>query len=140
MGDAGAGRHGGLAQYHFHRANQLKSETNVDYVLDNITGITLAVMPKAGKVVGLAVQGSDVVTAGSGVWSVQESGTELTETEAPQVTLDTTTTNNGYDTARPNAVRFAAGALLGVSVTTNGTFAPETIEYIASLFVQWDPE
>jgi hypothetical protein len=141
MGDAFAARHGGLAQYHFHWTNLAASATNTDGLLDNITGISLAVMLKAGSVVGLSATGSAVVTGDDAVFSVHSNGTELTDPQSPQVTLDTTTTNYGYDTARPQAVRFAAGDKLGVSVTTAAGFLPDgTAEFIAVLFVQFDPE
>lgn len=141
MTDQFAGRHGNLAMYHFHWLNLAAAATNTDGLLENVTGITLAVMPGKGSIVGVTVVGTAVVTAGEGVWTPHLAGTEYTDVSVPKVTLDTTTTNNGYATARPNAVKFVAGATLGLSVTTNAGFLPDgSAEFIGTLFVKFESE
>ena len=141
MTDQFAGRHGNLAMYHFHWLNLAASATNTDGLLENVTAITLAVMPASGSIVGMSVVGTAAVTAGTGIFTPHLASTEFTDQSIPQVTLSTTTPNNGYDTARPGAVTFVAGATLGISVTTDAAFLPDgSAEFIATLFVKFDSE
>lgn len=131
---------GPVVPFVFTQANATTNQSNADLLAYGLTGATLAAMPSAGSVVGISVTSSDNITAGSGTFRAHLASTELTSTGYPAPVLDATNSNVTYATANPGAVRFAAGARLGVSVSTATDIAPtNTADFVAVLFVVFDP-
>lgn len=119
------------------KTNLTTGESNTDLVLAG--GGTLFVAPSAGSVVSLSARSAAAITAGTITASVQAAGTELTQAASPVVTLSSSA-QTGYDNAAPGLVRFAAGATLGVSVTTTTTLDPtNTLDVDAFLHIVYDP-
>jgi hypothetical protein len=98
-----------------------------------------AIMPADGSVVALSVYANAAVTHGSGSVRAHSSSTELGATGYPNPTLNTTNTQVSYASVRPGAVTFSAGDKLGISIVTDTTWSPETLEVDGWLFVQLDP-
>lgn len=123
----------------FYVANLDTALTNTD-LLCGQTGQTLEIMPAAGSVVGLAVTPSAQPSAGTAVFSIHSSGTELVN--GPTATVNSTGNSAGtYGTA--NSARehtFAAGAKLGISATTSTNLAATTVDYNVTLYVRFDPD
>ena len=139
MVDSFDSRHGQLAVFHFYQANVADAQTNVDLSLAAIAGQNNKVtMPHSGSVVGVSAITNAAVTAGTITITPHENGTEFADASVPQAVLDTTNTTSHYATARPGAVTFDAGSVLGLSVTT-ASLTPETLEMDAWLFVVLDP-
>lgn len=88
--------------------------------------------PRAGSIVGLVVRFSEAITAGSTTVTVAVNGTPgslaatLVGGVGTQVTQD------------PGVDSYAAGDLLSIVITTDGTFAPTTTDVEAYLLVQDD--
>ena len=68
-------------------------------------------------------------------------GTDIATTGVPQPVLSSTADTNGtYVTVRPGAISFAAGATLGISVTSTTTLDPtNTLDVDAVLWIQLNP-
>lgn len=119
-------------------ANVTASQSNEDMTI-SIGATSTLTMVAAGSVVGLTIDSSTAVTAGSIIGKVHKSSTEYSNTPTP--TLDTTNTTGSYGKVRPGAIRFAAGDKLGVSLTTDATWAPtNTNDITAVLYVVYDPQ
>ena len=117
-------------------ANAVTNAADVD--LTKPGGNTITVMPKAGSVVGLLVNATADLTAGSATFEVHKDGTELAEESAPVLTLDDTH-QEIYGLVRSRALRFAAGDGLGVSYSSTTDAAPtNTNDYDAVLLVEFD--
>lgn len=100
---------------------------------------TLFVAPASGSVLGLSAN-CPAITAGTVTLQVHKASTEFAETGAPVAVLSSANDTNGtYATVRPDALRFAAGNTLGISMTSTTTLDPtNTIDVEAVLFVQLD--
>lgn len=123
----------------FFTANLDSGQTNLDLVLGQ-AGVTLTGMPYKGSIVGVSIDGNAAPSAGTVIASVHNAGTEISG--GPTATIDTVTntlTSTGLvSSARQNT--FAAGARLGVSVTSAAGLAATTIEFNAFLYVRFDPD
>jgi hypothetical protein len=120
-------------------ANVTASQTNEDMTI-SIGATGTITMPFAGSVVGLTLEASAAVTAGSIIGRVHKSSTEFAQTGYPAPTLNTTNSLGSYATCRPGLIRFAAGDKLGVSLTSDATWAPtNTNDVTAMLYVVYDP-
>lgn len=86
-----------------------------------------------GSIVGIAFRVNEDVTAGTGTAQATIAGTVVGETAVLSDTVQQKITNF----ATP--VKFAAGALLGVKVLTDGSWAPATADGQAYLLIRWDP-
>ena len=98
-----------------------------------------AVMPADGSVVALSVYANAEITHGSGSIRAHSSDTEMGGYGYPNPTLNATTSQASYSSAVPGAITFSAGDKLGVSIVTDTTWSPETLEVDGWLFVQFDP-
>ena len=98
-----------------------------------------AIMPAAGSVVAISMYANAAVTHGSGSIRAHSSSTEMAATGYPNPTLNATTSQVSYATCRPGAVTFSAGDKLGLSIVTDTTWSPETLEVDGWLFVQFNP-
>jgi len=131
-------KHGAMATLNFSVANAVTQATNVDLTLPG--GNTVAVAPKAGSIIAVSVRASADLTAGSATLQVHKDSTELTETDAPTLTLSDTVQED-YETIRPRAIRFAAGDGLGVSYSSSTDMAPtNTNDFDVQLYVVYDPD
>jgi len=123
----------------FFTANLDTALTNTDLPFGQ-AGVTLMGMPYAGSVVGVSLDGNAAPSAGTVIASIHSAGTELVG--GPTATIDSVTntlTSTGLvSTARQHT--FAAGARLGISVTTTTTLAATTIEFNATLYVRFNPD
>jgi hypothetical protein len=143
MGDEfDAGKYGTIVALLFGVANAVASQTNTDLAAADASGNTLVTMPKAGSVVGLSVRASAAMTAGTVSFKAHKDGTEFAQTGYPNPGLSSSAsvTNESYATIRPGILTFSAGDAVGVSYTSDATFAPtNTNDFSVALFVQLDP-
>jgi len=143
MGDEfNAGKYGGIVTFVYGVANAVASKTAEDMTLSDATyNNTLATMPKGGSVVGVSIQASAAVTAGSVIFRAHKDGTEFAQSGYPAPTLESVTNDTeSYVSIRPGVLTFDAGNALGVSYTSDATLAPtNTNDFAAILFVQLDP-
>ena len=143
MGDEfNAGKYGGIVALVYGVANAVASQTATDLTLSDATYVnTLATMPKSGSVVGVSVQTSAAVTAGSVTFQSHKDGTEFAQSGFPVATLESVTNDQeSYASIRPGVLTFDAGDALGVSYTSDATLAPtNTNDFAAILWVQLDP-
>lgn len=125
----------------FYVANLDTALTNTDLLLQGTAGVTLAPgMPSAGTIVGLSISNNGAaLSAGSAVFSVHSSGTEIVN--GPTATIDsaTNTLESSGLAASVRAHTFAKGARLGVSATTTTNLAATTLDYSAYIWVRFDP-
>ena len=123
----------------FSVSNLTAGASNTDLTLAGTS--TTQPMPRAGSVIAVGVNSSADVTAGSVIARVHKDSTEFAQSGYPAATLDTTNPRGSYGTCRPNLIRFAAGDKLGISVTSDATWAPtNTNDLDAMLYVVFDPE
>ena len=143
MGDEfNAGKYGGIVALVFGVANAATSKTAEDLTFSDATyNNTLATMPKGGSVVGVSVQASAAVTAGSVTFAAHKDGTEFAQSGFPNPELESVTNDTeSYASIRPGVLTFDAGNALGVSYTSDATLAPtNTNDFAAILWVQMDP-
>lgn len=122
----------------FSVTNAVTNQSNVD-LGGPATGSTLVTMPYSGSVIGVSVASSTNVTAGTATFRVHSAGTEIATTGYPAPALSTAASNASYATVAPGAIRFSAGARLGVSYSTTTDCAPtDTNDYVATLWVAID--
>jgi len=118
------------------KANIVTAQTDTDLALAG--GNTITVMPKAGSVVGVAVNMSALLTAGSVTVEVHKDGTELAEEAGPVLTL-TTAVQESYASVRRGAIKFTAGTGLGVSYSSSTDIeASNTLDLDAVLYIAFD--
>lgn len=141
MGDEfNAGKFGAIVALQFGVQNAVTEQTATDLGEPSVAAGTLVVAPKAGSVVGISVQASAEVTAGSATFRAQKDGTEFAQSGYPAPILNTTSTQQSYASIRPGILTFSAGEGLGVSYASATDCAPtNTNDYSATLFVQFDP-
>lgn len=129
---------GSPAQFVFLVDNITASQTDVD--LTARTGFTTVTMPSAGSVVAVTVQSSANFTAGVATVRAHSASTEFADSGYPAAVLNSTNSNSQYAVVRPGAIRFAAGAKLGLSYTSDANIAPtNTNDLTAVLHVVFDP-
>lgn len=131
-------KHGAIIAIPFSKANITTGAANEDLALGGAG--TLFVAPRSGSIVAISASCA-AITAGTITLTPHSAGTELAVTGMPQPVLSSAADTNGtYATARPGAVTFAAGATLGISVTSTTTLDPtNTLDVDAVLFVQLNP-
>lgn len=141
MGDEfNAGKYGAIVALPFGVANAVTNKTNEDLAAADAGANTLLVAPKAGSVVGISVQSSAGIAAGSATFRAQKDGTEFAQSGYPAPVLDATNTQKSYASIRPGVLTFAAGDGLGVSYTSTTDLDPtNTNDFSVLLFVQFDP-
>lgn len=129
---------GSIVAIPFQASNLTTGAANQDLVLAGAN--TLYIAPKAGSVVGISAV-TAAITAGSITLLPHLASTEYAQSGVPSPVLDATNDVGGsYATIRPGAIRFAAGAALGVSATTTTTLNPtNTLDVDAVLHIQLDP-
>lgn len=92
------------------------------------------VAPRSGKIVGITGRVNAAITGETLTMNPTVDGSVGTE----GVVLDA---NNQSRVGKLAAeVPFAAGALLGIAITTTAGYTPTTLELAASLQVRWDPK
>ena len=96
----------------------------------NIEGIS---MPWAGSIVGLSANLSAAATAGQ-----LTVGVTLDGTEAAATTQTITTAAEATAVFSQNAVRFAAGAKVGVEITTNAGWDATTADLAVIVYILLD--
>ena len=117
-------------------ANAVTNQADTD--LARPGGNTIAVMQKPGSIVGVSVNATADLTAGSVTFEVHKDGTEYAVASAPVLTLSDTV-QESYASVRRGALTFAAGEGIGVSYSSTTDAAPtNTNDYDALLFVTFD--
>lgn len=113
----------------FALANVAASQTNVQLkdASGQVEGIT---MPFAGQVVAIAADLSAAATAGS-----LTVGATIGGTEAAATTQTITTQTTKHAAIKRDAVTFAAGDLIGVEITSSGTWDGTTADLVVTVFV-----
>jgi hypothetical protein len=111
----------------FGQANVAASQTDVQLkdVTGGVEGVTMAF---PGIIVGLTIDLSAASTGGQLTVGVTINGTEVAAT-----TQTITTATAARAIFDRDAVKFAAGDKLGVEITTNAGWTPETAELAATV-------
>ena len=131
---------GAIVPIPFGVANGVTNKTNEDLAGPGADANTLVLMPKSGSIVGISVQASAAVTAGTVTFRAHKDGTEFPQSGYPAPVLNATNGNESHASIRPGALTFAAGDALGVSYTSSTDAAPtDSNDYGAILWVQLDP-
>jgi hypothetical protein len=131
-------KHGNMVAIPFAKANAVTNQSNTDIALAG--GNTIFVAPKAGSVVGLSVNASAALTAGTLSVRAHKDGTEFAQSGYPNPEL-TSSAQESYASVRPRALTFSAGEGLGVSYTSSTTLDPtNTNDIDAILYVVFDPD
>jgi hypothetical protein len=134
------GKHGAIVAIPFYHANATATLDGNANVLSSTASLRY-VMPQSGSVVGISMRGNAGVTQGSLTATPTVGGVAFADYGVPQAVVNTTaaTTQASYASVAPRVCQFDAGDALGISLKAAGTLAPETIDYDALLFVQFDP-
>lgn len=129
---------GAIVAVPFFKANITTGAANEDLALGGAG--TLFVAPVAGSIVGISASCA-AITAGTITLTPHSNSVEIATVGVPQPVLSSTQDTNGtYATVRPGAITFAAGATLGISVSSTTTLDPtNTLDVDAVLFVQLNP-
>ena len=118
--------------------NLAASQTALQMDRPDSTGLNTttseAYMPYAGNIVGLEVGGGAARTAGTATFEVYKNGgaTGLT------VVIDGTNTQYNRTTQASGSDTFVAGDYIDVRETTDGTWAPTTAEWVATVWIEMD--
>jgi len=119
-------------------ANLTTGESNTDMKTAGSIAGTVHIMPKAGSIVAIGAGSAAAITAGTVTLKPHSNSTEFAEEGVPAPVLSSAA-QQSYATVRARALRFAAGAKLGVSLTTTTTLDPtNTLDVDAVLYVQFD--
>ena len=118
------------------RDNITASQSNVDLTYAQANYV---IMPADGRVVGISIYANAAATAGTCTVRAHKASTEMAASGYPAPVLNATTSQVSYATVRPGAVTFSAGDKLGLSIVTDATWSPATLELDGWLFVQLDP-
>ena len=141
MGDEfNAGKFGAIIAVDFFAANIVASQTNTD--LARSAGNTLWTPPKSGSVVGITVNLTAQITAGTMSVRAHKDGTEFAQSGYPNPSLASTAgiSQESYASIRPGVLVFSADEGIGLSYTSDATMAPtNTNDVDATLLVQLDP-
>jgi len=120
----------------FGEDNLAASLTN-SQLFRNVQGIEAqipVVVTRAGAIVGLAVAASEVRTAGTATFEVFLNGVATGLTAV----LDATDTQYAFATQADTADPFVAGDRIDIRVTTDGTWAPTTVDVDCSVVIADD--
>lgn len=93
---------------------------------------TEIVLPFSGSVIGIAVASNDARTAGSLTVDVTVNGTAT----GLQAALDGSNTQYHSATQAKDTDAFAAGARLGVKITTSADWAPTTADIVVTVVIE----
>lgn len=129
---------GSIIAIPFAKSNITTQASNEDLGLAG-AGTTF-IAPAAGSIVGISASCA-AITAGTMTLTPHNASTEIATIGVPQPVLTSDNDTNGtYATVRPGAITFAAGAALGISVTSTTTLNPtNTLDIDAVLFIQLNP-
>lgn len=133
-----SGKFGGVVAIPFAKTNVTTGASNEDMILGS--GLTSYIPPRSGSIIGISAA-TAAITAGGISVEVHRASTELTESAAPTVTLNATNDTNGtYASVRPGAIRFDAGAPIGLSLsaTTTALDPTNTLDVDAFLHIVLD--
>lgn len=133
-------KHGAYLVIPFFRSDLTTGDSNVDLTC-NVAGPTTYCAPRPGSIVAVSAT-CNAISAGTVTVTPHKTSTEYAEVGTPIATLDSDhDTNGGYSNAdHERGVRFAAGDVLGLSVTTTTTLSPtNTIDISAFLHIVLDP-
>jgi hypothetical protein len=141
MGDEfNAGKYGAIVAIPFFAANIVTNKSAEDLAMGGTN--TLAVMPKAGSVVGISARLSAAITAGTLAFRAHKDGTEFAQSGYPNPSLSSTAgvSQESYASVRPGVLVFSADEGVGISYASSTDMAPtNTNDVDALLFVQLDP-
>lgn len=141
MGDEfNAGKYGAVVPIPMGVLNAVTNQSATDLTVADVGQNTKSVMPKSGSVVGISVQASAEVTAGTATFRAHKDGTEFAQSGYPAPVLNATNTQQSYVSLRPGVLTFSAGEGIGISYASTTDMAPtNTNDYSAILWVQLDP-
>lgn len=118
--------------FNFFQSNVAASQSAVALSVLGLTGNTGFVMPFPGSIIGISIASNDARTAGTLTVDVTKNGTVT----GLQAVLDGTNTTTHYATQEAEADVFDAGDLIGVKITTDGSWAPTTADIVVTVIVQ----
>lgn len=127
-----AGTTSPIVPFVFQQANMQASQTDTDTVVAGGVTATYA-MPLAGSIVGYSIKLSAAVTAGSLEFDIEVGGATTATIET-----DAASTTEFYGTYNYGDEPFSAGALIGVTYTSDASLAPITADANIVVFVMFD--
>lgn len=120
-----------MQPYQFMQSNVAASQSAVALDVLGLSGNTEYTMELEGSVIGISIASNDARTAGILTADVTINGTAT----GLQAVLDGTNTTYHYVTQIPETDTFSAGDRLGVDITTDGSWAPETADIVVTVIV-----
>lgn len=121
-----------IVPFVFEQANMQASQTDTDTVVAGGVTATYA-MPLSGSIVGYSITLSAAVSAGSLEFDIEIGGATTATIET-----DAATTTEFYGTYNYGDEPFSAGAVLGVTYTSDGSLSPTTADANIVVFVMFD--
>ena len=132
-GDLGLGV-GGAKQIvgNFTTTNMTTSASAVAQKLGSVAGMTHVLMLYPGSVVGVAAKANANITAGTFRVAVSKNGSTVFSAvnSATTVSIVSGTQAKGVDT-------FVAGDVIGIKVTTSAAYAPTSLEWVMTPYVEF---
>ena len=124
---------GGFKQgYCFMQSNVPASQSAVALDVLGLTGNTEIVVPYAGSVMGISIASNAPRTAGTLTVDATVNGTAT----GLQAVLDATNTQYHQTTQAKDTDAFSEGDRLGVKITTDANWAPETADIVVTVIVE----
>lgn len=115
------------------QVNVSASQSNVDLNLLGSSTNLFLVVPFAGNIVSMSLASNAARSGGTLTVKPTINGAESTTLSA---VLNAATTTTTYSVQVPDGDAFFAGDLIGVSVTTDGSWAPTTADIVVTLFIK----
>lgn len=135
-----AGKWGAVVALPFGVLNAAANQTNADIAGPGADGNVNVVMPVAGSIVGISVQASAPITAGTVTFRAAKAGTEFPQNGYPAPQLSIASPSKAWASVRPGMLPFEAGDAIGVSYSSSSDAEPaSTNDYSVLLWVQLDP-
>lgn len=132
-GDLASASVGGMKQMigTFTTTNLVTSASAVAMKLCGVAGMTQVLMPYAGSVLAITAKANAALTAGTARFAVTKNGSTVFSAvnSVTGVTVVSGTQAKDTDT-------FVAGDTIGVKVTTSATYAPTSLEWVVTPWVE----
>lgn len=115
-------------QFTFYRENIAASQSNLPVRLGE-NGTYLIPMPRAGSITGWAAMSNLTITGGNATFSITKNGVAIS---GPALTINSGS-NIAQETFNLNTHQFAAGDYLGITLSSDSSWAPATADVTVCL-------
>jgi len=128
------GEHSYKVPFMFEENNTAANQTAVAIQLATTDAIVEVELPWAGSVIGISISSNASRSAGSAIVDATINGTVT----GLQATLDGTNADHHSATQAKDTDSFSAGDLIGVKITTDASWAPNTADLVVVVFVSFN--